>query len=117
MEILFSVENFEENGGSYREINSPRTLEACLRSGLDPAELFPKSRNAFNTKNLTKEMADIKYEAFEKKRLDKIAIVKQERNSIIHYAERKQLNGTLTGTVNTKNGTTKVEVEEAGIGK
>ena len=97
MEILFSVENFEENNGNYREINSPRTLEACLRSGLDPAELYPKSRAQFASKTLTKEMVDIKYDAFEKKRLDKINVVKAERNHIVMYAERKQiaLNNTL----------------------
>ena len=34
-------------------------------------------------------MVDIKYDAFEKKRQDKIAVVKSERNAIIQYAERK----------------------------
>lgn len=34
-------------------------------------------------------MIDIKYEAFEKKRRDQIALVKAERNAIIQYAERK----------------------------
>lgn len=69
MEILFSVENFEENGGTYREINSPRSLEACLRSGLDPAELYPRAKKEFMSKTLTDEMIDIKFRAFEKKRI------------------------------------------------
>jgi hypothetical protein len=68
MEILFSVENFEENGGNYRELNSPRTLEACLRSGLDPAELYPRPKSDFASKTLTEEMINIKYSTFEKKR-------------------------------------------------
>ena len=34
-------------------------------------------------------MVDIKYDAFEKKRKDKIAVVKAERNTIIQYADRK----------------------------
>ena len=34
-------------------------------------------------------MIDIKYEAYENKRKDKIAVVKAERNAIIQYAERK----------------------------
>ena len=34
-------------------------------------------------------MIDVKYEAYENKRKDKIAVVKAERNSIIQYAERK----------------------------
>jgi hypothetical protein len=68
MEILFSVENFEESGGKYREINSPRSLEACLRSGLDPAELYPRPKKDLASKTLTDEMLDIKYQAFERKR-------------------------------------------------
>lgn len=94
MEILFSVENFEENGGKYREINSPRSLEACLRSGLDPAELYPRAKKDFVDKTLTEEMVDIKYRTFEKKRIDKIFAVKEQRNSLIQYAERKRLAGT-----------------------
>lgn len=68
MEVLITAENFEENNGGYRDINSPRTLEACLRSGLDPTELYPKGKKFFREKTLTKEMIDIKYETFEKKR-------------------------------------------------
>lgn len=67
MEALISVENFED-GETAREINSPRSLESCLRSGLDPSELFPKTFEKFSTKNLTKEMVDIKLGNFEKKR-------------------------------------------------
>jgi hypothetical protein len=67
MELLISIENFEV-GDNIREINSPRTLEACLRSGLDPQELYPKSRSAFVSRKLTKEMIDIKFETFERKR-------------------------------------------------
>lgn len=113
MEILFSVENFEESNGNYREINSPRTLEACLRSGLDPAELYPKTKSEFNAKTFTKEMLDIKYEAFEKKRIDKINVVKAERNHIVMYAERKQI--TLNNSL--LNGTSPQHEEHEGMGK
>lgn len=90
MEILFSVENFEENNGKYREINSPRTLESCLRNGLDPAELYPKPKSRFQSSILTDEMIDIKYETFERKRKDKIISVKLERQQIIQYNEKKR---------------------------
>jgi hypothetical protein len=100
MEILFSVENFEENAGAYREISSPRTLEACLRSGLDPAELYPKEKKEFLNKTYTTQMLDIKYSNFEKKRQDKIIAVKMERNSIVTYMEKKWMQmtaGNITG--------------------
>lgn len=109
MEILITVENFEDSGASekYREINSPRSLEACLRSGLDPAELYPKPKNLFlrslkssirATSPLTAEMMDIKFDSFNKKRSDKIAIVRAERTKIIQYAEKKLFGGTFTQT-------------------
>jgi len=88
MDLIISIENFED-GGAAREMNSPRTLEACLRSGLDPKELAPKARSSFLSKTLTKEMVDAKLAMFEKKRRDKINEVKQERNAIIKFALRK----------------------------
>ena len=71
MEVLISIENFEDASGKYREINSPRTLEACLRSGLDPSEVYPKPRGHLKEKGLTPEMLDIKYQAFQNKRRGK----------------------------------------------
>ena len=43
---LVSLEDFLK-GKKPRIINSPRSLEACLRQGLDPAELIPKSLAKF----------------------------------------------------------------------
>ena len=68
---LISVENFED-GNVTREINSPRSLESCLRSGLDPSELHPKSFDRLGSKHLPQEMIDIKHDYFEKKRRGKI---------------------------------------------
>ncbi len=68
MEPLISILNFEEKG-LYREINSPRTLEACLRTGIDPSELVPKNHKMFKKRNLTEEMIQIKAQSDEKKRL------------------------------------------------
>jgi hypothetical protein len=87
MEILTSIENFEESGENYREINSPRTLEACLRCGLDPSEVYPKPRKYFAEKKLTKEMIDIKYNFFEKKRKGK-----EDKNAIIRFIPSLKLN-------------------------
>jgi hypothetical protein len=72
MEVLISVDNFEEPNGRYREINSPRTLEACLRTGLDPTELYPRSKTEFKDGNISKEMLDIKYGTFQSKREGKV---------------------------------------------
>ena len=68
--ILISVENFED-GDITREINSPRSLESCLRTGLDPSELHPKSFDKLGSRHLRQEMIDIKHDYFEKKRRGK----------------------------------------------
>jgi hypothetical protein len=87
MEVLISVETFED-GENVREINSPRSLEACLRAGLDPSELYPKPKSRFKSKKLNEDMIEAKYDHFEKKRKEKISIVKMERHLIIQHAER-----------------------------
>jgi hypothetical protein len=68
MEVLVSVENFEDANGRFREINSPRSLEACLRSGLDPSELYPRTKGALRERGLSPEKLEIKYTSFENKR-------------------------------------------------
>ena len=67
METLISVLNFED-AEKGTEINSPRTLEACLRAGYDPSELLPKSKKQFKERGLTEDMVDIKFNTFERKR-------------------------------------------------
>lgn len=37
-----SIVNFEREDGKVEPISSPRSLEACLRSGYDPDELMPR---------------------------------------------------------------------------
>jgi hypothetical protein len=68
METLISVLNFEQQAEGGAEINSPRTLEACLRAGYDPTELLPRPRKAFKEKGLSEEMVNIKFNSFERKR-------------------------------------------------
>lgn len=53
-----------------------------------------KPRAAFKSKTLTAEMLDIKYDTFERKRKDKIAAVKKERNSLIIFTEKNKLKTT-----------------------
>jgi len=88
MELSINVENFEQ-GEDRSSINSPRSLEACLRSGLDPSELYSRERGAFAEKGMTKEMVKAKYMYFERKRLEKINTVKAERSAIIKFAAKR----------------------------
>mmetsp|Transcript_11066 Transcript_11066/g.18078 ORF Transcript_11066/g.18078 Transcript_11066/m.18078 type:complete len:505 (-) Transcript_11066:241-1755(-) len=93
METLVTILNFDDSG-SGPEINSPRSLEACLRSGYDPKELFTKKKSFFKGRGVTEDMAEIKYDQFEKKRADKIENVVKEREAIIAYQEKYNKFGT-----------------------
>lgn len=67
MDLIYSVDTFED-GNKAKLINSPRSLEACLRLGLDPIDLMPKPLTHFKDKNFTDEMIEMKYKYFEQKR-------------------------------------------------
>lgn len=116
---LFSVNNFQSQTPP-RPINSPRSLEGCLRAGLDPNDLLPKPKSSFNAPGLADRMLDIKYETYERKRNDNIALVKKEREAIIAYTERKnKLNASgthnmtaATSADQTNKKSAMVEVEE-----
>lgn len=111
MENFYSIHNFE---GAGRPINSPRSLEACLRLGIDPSELEPRTQEELvEGKTMRPDFAKRLYETFERKRkgmiifcfsvtnfqnvthlntlltTDKISWVMQERESIIQFRNRK----------------------------
>jgi hypothetical protein len=105
MESIYSVENFESKGAA-NEINSPRSLDACLQLGYDPNELLPKTKKECkelwlkSEPHLTDEMIDLKYKHFEAKRKSKVEAVKAERVSIIgSLKDTRHL--TLGGSVNS----------------
>ena len=66
-----SILNFEEipeGATKAPEINSPRTLEACLQCGVDPSELRARSKKKFQNANLSEIMIEKQYASFERKR-------------------------------------------------
>jgi len=97
---LYNIHNFE-SGEAPRTLNSPRSLEACLRAGLDPSELLRQERESFDERGITEKMCDMKFNAFERKRHEKIKMVKREREAIIAYMNKTH-NGP--GSPNGTNG-------------
>lgn len=67
MNNVRSIEHFEADP-SHAPINSPRSLEACLRLGYNPAELLPRLKSDFQRPTFTAEMVDIAARNAEKKR-------------------------------------------------
>ncbi|CAM9619138.1 unnamed protein product, partial [Ectocarpus sp. 13 AM-2016] len=87
-----SVLNFEHDGKA-EHISSPRSLEACLRSGCDPQDLMPRSPKTFAVKGELPELTEIRHNFFEARRKEKIAMVKKERHAIINFLSSKEQSG------------------------
>ena len=82
-----TLDNFANADGP---IDSPRSLEACLRTGIDPAELIPKSLTEFVKNNEFREVAVMLHEHFEHRRQEKLATARKERNMIIEFLEKAE---------------------------
>ena len=76
---MYNIHNFE-SGEAPRTLNSPRSLEACLRAGLDPSELLRQERESFDERGITEKMCDMKFNAFERKRHEKIKYMNKTHN-------------------------------------
>jgi hypothetical protein len=90
---VISVDNADFTNKS-QMINSPRSLEACLRVGIEPSELYKLNMNDFkkkypDVKELSQELLKYRYDAEEKFRCETVEQVKKERNAIIE-SEKKQ---------------------------
>lgn len=97
MNNVRSIEHFEADE-SNGPVNSPRSLEACLRLGYNPAELLPRPKADFRRPTFTEEMVSIAVANAEKKRLEKIQLVKLERSEIVRQLKADPLQTKLLAT-------------------
>jgi hypothetical protein len=63
--------------------STPRTLEACKRAGFELRELIPKSLNDFYIPGDFLERQKLRFNHFEERRQQKLALVLAERNKIL----------------------------------
>jgi hypothetical protein len=70
-------------------VNSPRTLDACRRQGIQPEELLYKSVYDFKktlgleANTLHKDQLQMRWSHLEQRRREKIKVIKEERAIII----------------------------------
>ena len=91
---LISLENYDFSNKS-KLINSPRSLNACLRLGIEISELYKISMDDFKQKYpdvryLDKELLELRYKGendFRKKTAEQ---AKEERNKIIEEEKNKK---------------------------
>jgi hypothetical protein len=86
-DITVDINNYID-GNEYKEINSPRTMEACLRQGVDPSDLYPRDKESYRRKGMTSDMLDLAYANAERKRDTMIEEVKKERKALIKFSMR-----------------------------
>lgn len=83
---LVSIENFNPAQVTPPYLTSPRSLEACKRTGIDPSELLMRPQELFLKGKITKaekEIAKQQYKHFEERRSAKVQEVTEERMRII----------------------------------
>lgn len=98
---VISLDNFiNPDTGRARKLNSPRSLESCLRQGIDPSELTPLSVDVFikEEEELTglKDVAVCKWEHYEERRNEKLSLARQERDLIIGFLEEAAKTGVVS---------------------
>ena len=83
---LISIENFDQESTEPPYLTSPRSLEACRRTGIDPVELIVRPREMYLRGKVTKVERDVAKQTFkhdEERRLEKIQTVKAARLLLI----------------------------------
>ena len=83
---IVTIENSDFSKNT--RINSPRSLEAMKKLGIEQSELIKLSIEEFKAQNpdvkkLSKDLVKFRYEANEKYRNNTIDLIKEERNNII----------------------------------
>jgi hypothetical protein len=96
---MVTLENFIELGKNHI-INSPRSIEACLRLGLDTASLVPKTVKDYMAKDVPKFVAEIKFNHEENIRKKDLKDALGERNYIIKMTSGNAMNA-MNATVGT----------------
>ncbi len=76
---MISLENFDPYKKSPPYLDSPRSLEACKRQGIDPSELlfvsYDEYKKILKGQKIEEEWIRIRWEHFEDKRKEKLRIL------------------------------------------
>ena len=101
---IVSIENVDLTKRN-QTINSPRTLEACNKLGVQPSELYQLTLDQFKKKypdaiGLSEKILQYRYDAEEKFRKETVEQVKKLREEIIEENENKKDDSKTNKDVN-----------------
>ena len=105
---IVTIENSDFSKNT--RINSPRSLEAMKKLGIEQSELIKLSIEEFKAQNpdvkkLSKDLVKFRYEANEKYRNNTIDLIKEERNNIEKYRKNKKKTKTRSSKYNRNSNT------------
>ena len=75
-------------------VNSPRSIEACLREGIKPKDLLHIPEEEFTDYGLSNQVKHLHYEFYEAKRKELLYSVKRTRKNIISESEGQTRSST-----------------------
>lgn len=84
-------------------VNSPRSIEACLREGIRPEDLLYLPPSEFANDQNPQELNDLHYDYFEAKRKDLLVNVRKTRKKIIAHYQGQTRSSTLISFANLRN--------------
>jgi hypothetical protein len=86
--MIISLENFDIHARTKPILNSPRSIEACRRQGIEPEELVTKTleqiRHIYKDSFNDRKSLEVKLEHYETRRKAKLELVRKERMEIIN---------------------------------
>ena len=84
---MINLETFDQHGRSKPILDSPRSLEACRRQGIQPHELIIKElhqmKEIYKDGMNDKKSLQIKLEHYEMRRKNKLKLLREERRALI----------------------------------
>lgn len=86
-----------ENRNLSRKLDTPRTKEACKRTGILPSELRVKALQEFNQVGDPPARTRMRFDHYENKRQEKLKIVLAERSKIMQEQLQKDMMGPAKG--------------------
>lgn len=81
---LENLDDYEQR----RTVNTPRSLEACYREGIDPSELLYRPPEDFYEQGLSPRIQELNFSLFEAKRKDSVNLARQMRVKIIEAMDK-----------------------------
>lgn len=84
--LTLNLDNFEAYEPIRQVLTSPRSLEVCAACGIHPTELLPRHVSQFQGPGIQPSIAQMRFEHYEQRRVEKRDLLREERNARINVS-------------------------------